>query len=627
MIVHAVAVLVLLPLLTLRGRTLRVYFAIDLATYALAWIAWPHVTSIDPRLAAIAFVVAKLAIFFAVQATAAEVRWSASRAAIQALLVYSLVVPQNMRVPVDGDEPFFLLLTESIVHDRDVDLANQYTTLQQSATRRLDPKPQYGDPTGSNGEQYSRHQPLLPMLMVPGYLIAGLPGAIATIVLFGALLVRSTMRMFEDEGIDEKTARAVFPLFAFGPPIVFYATRIWVEVPAAFFFVEAIRGMRSRRKQRWVPALLLMVLLKLRFALVAAGLGLRMIRSKRNAAILFALIAVAVIAGSAFNVHTLRDLALGGPRDYVRGFLGLILDGSAGLAFQAPFYLLGLFAILRWRQTPEAFRLGLIASSIYILLLVPRTEWYGGWGPPLRYLAFLMPVLALGAASIWNRVPKSIVAVIAVWTAGVVVHGVTYPWRLFHIANGESVLGEGLSRMFESDFSRLIPSFIRENEAATIAVIVLAIVFGGAAVSASLRRGDRGAPLIEALLIPVLSLALAFAFVIGQEPGRVVEFEDAHVTHEGGALHPDEYAFARFAYRGGWVLQAGDSVSFLAKGGDATLEYATGIPATVEIAGTTYTLATTPGRYGTVRVRVPQTGRVTLRCVSGSVNLDRLVRD
>ena len=633
MIVHAIAVLVLLPLITLRGRTLRFYFALDLATYALAWIGWRQVTGVDPRLAAIAFVVAKLVLFFTVQATAAEagpersreVRWSASRAAIQALLVYSLVVPQNLRVPIDGDEPFFLLLTESIVHDRDVDLANQYRALQQSAARRTDLGPQFGDPTGSGGEQYSRHQPLLPMLMVPGYLMAGLPGAIATIVLFGALLVRSTMRMFEDEGIDEKTARAVFPLFAFGPPILFYATRIWVEVPAAFFFVEAIRGIRGRRTQRWVPALLMMVLLKLRFALVAAGLGLRMIRSKRNAAITIALIAAAVVAGSAFNVHTLRDLALGGPRDYLRGFLGLILDGSAGITFQAPFHLLGLFAVLRWRQTPEAFRLGLIASSIYLLLLVPRTEWYGGWGPPLRYITFLMPVLALGAASIWNRLPRPAIAVIVVWTAGVVVHGVTYPWRLFHIANGESVLGEGLSRMFESDFSRLIPSFIRENEAATIATVVLVVVFGGAAVSAALRRGDRGAP--NVLIIPALSLALAFAFVNGQKPGRVVEFEDAHVTHEGGALHPDQYAFARFAYRGGWVLQAGDSVSFLAQGGDATLEYATGIAATVEMAGTKYALATTPGRYGTVRVHIPQNGRVMLRCTSGSVNLDRLVHD
>ena len=92
--------------------------------------------------------------------------------------------------------------------------------------------------------------------MVPGYALAGLPGALATIALFGVLLVRSTVRLFEDEGIADATIRALLPFFAFGPPILFYAVRIWPEVPAAFCFVEALRGVRQRRAQRWIPALL-----------------------------------------------------------------------------------------------------------------------------------------------------------------------------------------------------------------------------------------------------------------------------------------------------------------------------------------------------------------------------------
>ena len=102
------------------------------------------------------------------------------------LLVLSLVVPQNLRVPIDGDEPFYLLITESIVHDFDLDLSNQYRTLERSETGRRDLKPQFGDPTGPNGQQYSRHEPFLALLLIPGYLLAGLPGAVATLVLFGA---------------------------------------------------------------------------------------------------------------------------------------------------------------------------------------------------------------------------------------------------------------------------------------------------------------------------------------------------------------------------------------------------------------------------------------------------------
>lgn len=635
MIAHALAVLTLLPLITLRGRALRLWFAIDLATYALAWMVWQQVIGIDPRLAAAGFVATKLALFFVVQAASDEVRWSATRGAVQTLLVLSLVVPQNLRVPIDGDEPFYLLITESIVRDFDLDLSNQYRALERSATGRLDLKPQFGDPTGPNGQQYSRHEPFLSLLLVPGYLMAGLPGAVATIVLFGALLARSTLRMLEDEGIPERTARAVFPFFAFGPPIVYYATRIWPEVPAAFFFVEAIRGIRQRRKQRWVPSLLAMALLKLRFVLVAAALGLRLIRSKRNALIGAAVIAVPLliiflITGSVMNVHSIGEVVPGGPREYVRGLLGLILDGAAGIAFQAPFYLLGLFAILRWRSTPEAFRLGLIGSSIYLLILIPRTEWHGGWGPPLRYIAFMMPVLALGAAAMWERIPKTLIAVIAAWTAGLTVHGAAYPWRLFHIANGENVLGESLSRMFGSDFSRLFPSFIRENDAAAIGTVVLVVAAGWAL---GVGRWVQARPTPDAqrpaaiLLVPAIAILLAAGFNSGQQPASVVQFEDAHVMKKGGELHPPEYTIARFFYRGGWVLHAGDSVSFLAGAGTARLEYATGIPATIEIGGAAYQLETTPGRYGAVRVIIPRSGRVTLRCVAGSVNLDRLLHD
>ena len=51
-IVHAVVVLTLLPLLTLRGRWRWRYLAIDLATYALAAIVWGHVDGIEGYAAA-----------------------------------------------------------------------------------------------------------------------------------------------------------------------------------------------------------------------------------------------------------------------------------------------------------------------------------------------------------------------------------------------------------------------------------------------------------------------------------------------------------------------------------------------------------------------------------------------
>lgn len=639
-VVHALIVMTALPLITLRGRALFRWFAIDAALYAIVAVIWPQTTGFDARLAAIGFIAVKIALFFAVQAAAAEIRWSPGRAALQTILTLSLVVPQTLSVPIDGDEPFYLLITESIVRDGDLDLANQYRTLNESASGRTDLKPQFGDPTGPNGEQYSRHEPFLPLLLVPGYLMAGLPGAVATILLFGALLVRSTLRLFEDEGISDRVARAVFPFFAFGPPIIFYATRIWPEVPAAFFFVEAIRGIRHRRAGRWVPALLMMSLLKLRFVLVAISLAARLIsgsrwRSRRLAILTVAAVVVPIavlwmFSGSVMSVHSVREIAPGGPREYLRGFFGLILDGASGIAFQAPFYLAGLIVITRWRRTPESFRLGLIGAAVYLLLLFPRTEWHGGWGPPLRYIAFLTPILALGVASIWDRIPRTLIAIVAAWTTALVIHGVAWPWRLFHLANGENVLGEALSFAYQSDFSRLFPSFNRLNQAAIVggvAVVIFCVWYAvaGSRLSVVGKGGYRA--VITPLVIPLFASLVAAAFVYGRTPARIVEFEDVHVIHQGGEVHPHPYAFARFVYRGGWILNQGDALIFLARGGGATLHYATGVAASIDIAGRKEQLQPTPGGYRAVRITVPVSGHVTIRCLSGSVNLDRLVYD
>src|SRR5207253_2720738 len=86
--------------------------------------------------------------------------------------------------------------------------------------------------------------------------------------------------------------RAVFPFFAFAPPLLFYATRIWPEVPAAFFFVEALRGVRAQRARRWAPALFGLVMLKLRFVLVAVGLIAAGLRGRRSRWIGLAIVAI-----------------------------------------------------------------------------------------------------------------------------------------------------------------------------------------------------------------------------------------------------------------------------------------------------------------------------------------------
>ncbi len=599
------------PFLLLRRRALRRWFAI----YAGAWlifgllaaIARPLEVHVDPRPAFVVFgllIVTSLWIFVAV---GEDIRWSANRAAIVAAIFYAVTIALMLRTPIDGDEPYYLLITESMVRDHDLDLSNQYRDLAHSATGRTDLVPQLGDPVGPHGERYSRHEPFLPLLMIPGYLVGKLPGALATMALFGALLARSIVRLFEDEGIDDATTRALFPLIAFGPPILFYAARIWPEVPAAFCFVEAVRGVRQRRAWRWIPALFALVLLKLRFLLIAIVLLFRALRSWWQAVVAIAIVAIPMALVRGTNVHAWSELIPGTPLAMLRGFFGLMLDGAAGILFQAPIYAFGVIAAARWRFMPGAFRVGISSCILYLLYLVPRWEWHGGWSPPLRYIVVFMPLLALGVAAMWQRIAASALIVAAAWTFGVTAHGLAYPWRLFHIQNGENIVGETLSTIWHSDFSRLFPSFIRPNFAALVASVLAVAVVAG----------------LRARLTWLLPVVIAAGFVFGRRPGSRIEFEDAHVIHHGGELYPNEFQVQRFAFRGGWVMRPGDSLNFLARAGPSVLQYSAAVPSMIQIGHDAYALPATTG-YSSIRVNIAESGRVELRCLNGIVNLDRM---
>ena len=620
MIAAAVIALLALPLVVLRGSTLVRYYACDGASWLAAWLLSLHLT-MNPRLAFTALCVAKLSLLFLFIARGKNVCWSAWRAALIAAVIYGVALPQMIRVPIDGDEPFYLLLAESMLRDADLDLANQYATLERTASGRTDLVPFVADPKGEEGQQYSRLEPFLPLLMLPGRALFGLPGAVATIALFGVLLVRSTVRWMEDEGVEDAAIRAVFPFFAFAPPVLFYALRIWPEVPAAFFFVEALRGVRGARLKRWLPALLGLVLLKLRFVLLAIVLAGAAFRNRVRGRLLLPIVILVPLAvmwiavGSPTSVHSAGHVAQATPRGFAYGFFGTLVDGMSGIAFQAPFYLIGLFALTQWRSTPRGFRLGMLAALPYLILLFPRAEWWGGWSPPLRYVVFLMPVLALGAAAVWEKVSAGAKSVIAIWTAGLVVHGLVWPWRQFHLFNGESTLGESLSALYGSDFSRLVPSFIRPNIAAWVAVpvVLLIIVFG-------LRRTRFD------LVVPAISLAMAAAFVAGRQPAPLVHFEDAHVQKEGGEMYPEQWAPIRWFWPGGWILHEGNSLSFLAQEGTHVVHARTGIDAVVELDGRRYQVAASEDAQ-TFPVRIRENGRVTLRCISGSLFVDRMVRE
>ena len=73
-----------------------------------------------------------------------------------------------------------------------------------------------------------------------------------------------------------------------------------------------------------------------------------------------------------------------------------------------------------------------------------------------------------------------------------------------------------------------------------------------------------------------------------------------------------------------YLVRAGDSMTFLARGGRSVVQYQASLPATIEICARAYVLPATAGTYGSVAIEIDRDGRVELKCLAGAINLDRM---
>lgn len=499
--------------------------------------------------------------------------------------VYLAVLPWCHRQrPPDGDEPYYLLLAQSLAWDQDVDLADDYAdeSYREFVDRPLEPQP--GDPTGPNGEIYSRHNALLPVVLAPAYRFFGPRGALATLCLLSALLVWCTLRLSRHYVADRPgEALAACSVLGLTPPVLLFSHQAWAELPAALLLVLALDAALSLGNRRNGPAwpawlrfavpLLLLPMLKLRFLpLVASLVFLVAWRSpaRRRRTILWLAGGLAVFVaglllvnlalyGNPLKYYKLAVLAtyLNAPTAYLRGAAGLFFDCAFGLFAAAPVWALLLPAIpvaLR-RQRKLAGHVALVASP-YLLAIVPRGEWFGAWSPPFRYGVALLPMFALllvplfvERRSVGARLGSSSLILA---TLGVTVLAISVPGWTYNLADGRTQWLDRLSALLGHDLARFLPSYLRFRLASWVWPPLLA---GSLALAWALPRRARRVPWIGATTL-LLLLCAGTVWAAVALPTRIVELEDPWVDHHGGQLHPDRWRVGRVRFRGAWVFES-----------------------------------------------------------------------
>lgn len=323
------------------------------------------------------------------------------------LLIYSGVALKKWDPA--GDEGDYLLMTKSLVQDRDIDLANNMRAKHFT---------EFGLVTwivhslNSESERglFSSHRPGLAFILAPGYALAKRKGIIVVMVLLTvgtAVAVWQTSRLIGTGRIPATIAALSCVLT---PPGLIYAFKIYPEMAAAlvvsFLALELIRSNPGAGRLALASlGIAFLPWLGERYVILAAGFWVALLwRGPRRvwAHISLPILAVSIILLAAYSrllygqlwfpyVHSPLSVHV----FLENGLPALMVDSSHGLLALSPIFVVSLTALLRIRRFGTPLALNCLIGLAYLVLVACYGDWRAGYTPAGRYLIPVIPIFGL----------------------------------------------------------------------------------------------------------------------------------------------------------------------------------------------------------------------------------------
>jgi len=351
-----------------------------------------------------------------------------------ACVIFSISAWQAAPSIPEGDEPHYLIITQSLLKDHDLKIENNHRNGDYHAYYAGElPKPDYRR-LGRNRQIYSIHAPGLPALIAPAFAIAGYHGVVVFLILLAAagsalawrltyqVTRRSDAAWFGWAAVTLSVSMIFqsFSVYPDGPGGVIALTGVW-----ALLRTEPEREARDERTGPWWlhgAALSLLPWIHTRFALIAGSLGaliiLRLSKTRNPAAKGVAFLTIPTISaicwiGFFIAIYGTPDPSAPyaneeGSASFIPGGLaGLFFDQRFGLLAYAPVLAVAFFGLgvmvkdLRWR------RLGLELLFVlvpYLLAVTHFAMWWGGRSAPARFFVPMLPMLMIPAGVGWMRI-------------------------------------------------------------------------------------------------------------------------------------------------------------------------------------------------------------------------------
>jgi hypothetical protein len=495
-----------------RGAFLRRHFAIYAVTPALLFllsrgggVTTQHLGAIY-LFAVAAWTAHALEGLWHVVANLPDRRAALTLAALLLVPYLALLPYHNSVIPTASDEPHYLIIMQSLVFDRDLDLTNNYAS---EAYREFYPDRLPDIHAIQVGPwQYPIRDLGLPFIASLPFAVAGRAGVVALMSLVAVALAAQLYLACRDLRISHRPAFLGTALVCVTHPFLTYTTQIYPELLAALAFITAARLLRAGGSATplalagasvcigvlpWLSTRA--ALIAFGVALVIAYLALRPVstlaastaqRAVRVAAaalpFLVLLTALSFVNWSLFGrfmpgagyylVSDQQPILTFAPQV---GALGLLFDRTFGLTPRAPIYLVAALGVVAlWRRGSPllaALFVGWLAAFIYVASLA---FWWADGGPPSRYLVAGLPFVAVLLAAGLERLEslqaaawRAVAAGLAAYSAFIAYVYAVLPNIRYDIAvdirltERDGQLFEFLGKLVRPDPALAFPSIVR----------------------------------------------------------------------------------------------------------------------------------------------------------------------
>jgi hypothetical protein len=330
-----------------------------------------------------------------------------------------------------GDEPHYLVITQSLLRDRDLKIENNH--------RRGDYRVYFGGELppdfrvrGRDGQIYSIHAPGLPAIVVPAFALGGYRAVVAFLLLLSAAGSALTWYLAREATGRDDAAWVGWAAVTLSATWVFHSFAVFPDGPGAVAVMTGVwalhRAQReietgSTRVRPWFwhgAALALLPWMHTRFAALAGTLGaLVLLRLgatpnplSKAGAFLAAPIASALGWIAYFMViYGTPDPAV--PYGGEAGAFAFVPDGLAGLLFDQRFGLFayapvllaalsGIVVMLRRRALQRSGLELLFVTVPYLLVVTYVAMWWGGTSAPARFFVPILSWMAIPTAVAWT---------------------------------------------------------------------------------------------------------------------------------------------------------------------------------------------------------------------------------